>query len=80
MMFKSYTANDNLLLPPSLGEMILQNNPVQVVHHIIEQIDLKCLFKKYSRLGSHAYHPRLMLKLVVYAYTFVWSKSIQTRT
>jgi len=67
-MFKSYTTNDNLLLPPSLGEMIPQNDPVRVVHHIIEQIDLKSLYRKYSHLGSHAYHPRLMLKLIVYAY------------
>ena len=67
-MFKSYTTNDNLLLPPSLGEMIPQNDPVRVVHRIIEQIDLKSLYRKYSHLGSHAYHPRLMLKLIVYAY------------
>ena len=67
-MFKSYITNDNLLLPPSLGEMIPQNDPVRVVHRIIEQIDLKSLYRKYSHLGSHAYHPRLMLKLIVYAY------------
>lgn len=67
-MFKSYTTNDNLLLPPSLGELIPGNDPVRVVHRIIEQIDLTALYRKYSRLGSHAYHPRLMLKLIVYAY------------
>ncbi|MCK9435888.1 MAG: transposase [Synergistaceae bacterium] len=67
-MFKSYTTSDNLLLPLSLGEMIPQNDPVRVVHRIIEQIDLKSLYRKYSHLGSHAYHPRLMLKLIIYAY------------
>ena len=67
-MFKSYTTNDNLLLPPSLGELIPDNDPVRVVNRIIEQVDLKILYGKYSRLGSHAYHPRLMLKLIVYAY------------
>ncbi|GAB6010381.1 transposase [Dysgonomonas reticulitermitis] len=67
-MFKSYTTNDNLLLPPSLGELIPATDPVRVVNRIIEQIDLTSLYGKYSRLGSHAYHPRLMLKLLVYAY------------
>jgi len=67
-MFKSYTTNDNLLLPPSLGELISTNDPVRVVDRIIEQIDLQSLYSKYSRLGSHAYHPRLMLKLIVYGY------------
>ena len=38
-MFKSYTSNDNLLLPPCLGDFIPQNDPVRVVHRIIEQIN-----------------------------------------
>lgn len=67
-MFKSYTTNDNLLLPPCLGDLIPDSDPVRVVDRIIEQIDLSTLYSKYSRLGSHAYHPRLMLKLIVYAY------------
>ena len=67
-MFKSYTTNDNLLLPPTLGELIPSNDPVRVVNRIIEQIDLKSLYTEYSPLGSHAYHPRLMLKMLVYAY------------
>lgn len=46
-MFKSYTTNDNLLLPPSLGELISENDPVRVVNRIIEQIDLKILYAKY---------------------------------
>ena len=36
-MFKGYTSNDNLLLPPCLGDFIPQNDPVRVVHRIIEQ-------------------------------------------
>ena len=68
IMFKSYTTNDNLLLPPSLGDLIPETDPVRVVDRIIEQIDLSSLYRKYSRLGSHAYHPRLMLKLLIYAY------------
>lgn len=67
-MFKSYTTNDNLILPPSLGELIPGNDPVRVVNRIMEEIDLKGLYGKYSPLGSPAYHPRLMLKLTVYAY------------
>lgn len=38
------------------------------MNRIIEQIDLKTLYVKYSRLGSYAYHLRLMLKLIIYAY------------
>ena len=67
-MFKSYTSNDNLLLPPCLGDFIPQNDPVRVVHHIIEQINLEELYRKYSTKGCSAYHPRMMLQILVYAY------------
>ena len=68
IMFKSYTSNDNLLLPPCLGDFIPQNDPVRVVHRIIEQINLEELYRKYSNKGCSAYHPRMMLQILVYAY------------
>ena len=67
-MFKSYTSNDNLLLPPCLGDFIPQNDPVRVVHRIIEQINLEKLYRRYSPQGGSAYHPRMMLQILVYAY------------
>ena len=61
-MFKSYTSNDNLLLPPCLGDFILQNDSVLVVHRIIEQISLEELYRKYSVKGCQVYHPRMILQ------------------
>ena len=68
IMFKNYTSNDNLLLPPCLGDFIPQNDPVRVVHRIIEQINLEELYRRYSPKGCSAYHPRMMLQILVYAY------------
>ena len=67
-MFKSYTSNDNLLLPTCLGDFIPQNDPVRVVHRIIEQTNLEELYRKYSPKGCSAYHPRMMFQILVYAY------------
>ena len=67
-MFKSYTSNDNLLLPSYLGDFISQNDPVRVVQRIIEQTNLEELYRKYSPKGCSAYHPRMMLQILVYAY------------
>lgn len=67
-MFKSYTTNDNLLLPPTLGDCIEKNDPVRVINRIIESVDLKALYERYPGGGCPAYHPRMMLKLLVYAY------------
>ena len=67
-MFKSYTSNDNLLLPPCLGDFISLNDPIRVVHRIIEQINLEELYRRYSPTDCSAYHPRMMLQIIVYAY------------
>ncbi len=68
IMFKGYTSNDNLLLPPCLGDFIPQNDPVRVAHRIIEQINLEELYRKYFPKGCSAYHPRMMFQILVYAY------------
>jgi transposase len=67
-MFKSYTTNDNLLLPPTFGDLIEEKDPVRVINRIIESVDLKALLEQYPGGGCPAYHPRMILKLLVYAY------------
>ena len=36
--FKSYNPNDNLLLPPCLGDFLPQKNPARVVSAIVERM------------------------------------------
>ncbi len=48
--------------------MIDANHPVRVVNQVINSIDLDVLLKKYKGGGSSSYHPRLMLKILVYGY------------
>lgn len=57
-----------MLLPPSLEELIPDNHPVLVVNEIIDGIDLEPLLKKYKGGGTSSFHPRMMLKILVYAY------------
>lgn len=68
VVFKNYNFNQNLLLPPSLEEMISENHPVRVVNQVIDNLNLDPVIKKYSGSGCPAYHPRLMLKILVYGY------------
>jgi transposase len=68
VVFKSYTNNQPLLLPPSLEEMIEANHPVRVVNSVIENIDLSQLLKAYKGGGTSSYHPRMLLKVLVYGY------------
>ena len=56
------------MLPPSIDELIEANHPVRVVNSVIEHIDLQELLKAYKGGGTSSYHPRMLLKVLVYAY------------
>ena len=68
VVFKDYSPNQILLLPPSLEEMIDPNDPVRVVNQVIDSLDIDILIKKYKGGGCSSYHPRLLLKALVYGY------------
>jgi len=68
VVFKAYNTNQNLLLPPSLEEMIAENHPVRVVNQVIDHLDLEPLLNRYKGGGCSSYHPRLMLKVLIYGY------------
>lgn len=68
VVFKDYNFNQNLLLPPSLEELIAPNHPVRVVNQVVDNLNLDPILAKYEGGGCPAYHPRLMLKVLVYGY------------
>ena len=57
-----------MLLPPSLEEMIGPNHPARVVHQVIESIDIQPIMSKYKGGGTSSYHPKMLLKILVYGY------------
>lgn len=68
VVFKDYNPKQNMLLPPSLDELIDDHHPVRVVNHVIDHIDIDPLIKKFKGGGTSSYHPRLMLKVLIYGY------------
>src|SRR3970282_2804081 len=66
--FKEYQQHQILLLPPSLEELIGPKHLVRVVNAFIDRIDFKVLEQGYKGGGASNYHPRMMLKVLVYAY------------
>lgn len=67
-VFKPYATNQIMLLPPTLEELIDHNHPVRVVNQIIEKIDLEPLLKKFKGGGTSSYHPKMLLKVLVFSY------------
>lgn len=66
--FKEYTQAQPMLLPPEIGELIPETHLVRVVNQIIDGIDINALIEDYKGGGTSSYHPKMMLKVVVYAY------------
>ena len=66
--FKSYNQNDNLLLPPCLGDYLPQNHKARVVSAIIDRLDISEIERSYKGGGTSGYHPRMLLKVIVYSY------------
>ena len=68
IIHKSYNQNDNLLFPPSLGELIPENHPVRTVSAIIDRLDISDIESTYKGGGTSSFHPRMLLKVIVYSY------------
>jgi transposase len=68
VVFKNYTPNQVMMLPPSLEELIDQNHPVRIVNQVVDRIDIDPLLKKFKGGGTSSYHPRMLLKVLIYGY------------
>lgn len=68
IIYKSYNQNDNVLFPPSLGELIPSNHPVRTVSAIIDRLDISGIESTYKGGGTSSFHPRMLLKIIVYSY------------
>ena len=66
--FKEYQQNQMVLLPSNLDDLIPAEHPVRVVNKIIDEIEISPLLKKYNPAGCHSYHPKMLLKVIVYGY------------
>lgn len=68
MKFKPYNQNQTVLLPYSFEELIPERHPVRVVDQVVESINIQPLLKAYSKEGNPGYHPKMLLKVMLYAY------------
>jgi transposase len=66
--FKEYNQQQIQLLPPSLEELIPQNHLVRVVNQVVERIDISSIINQYEGGGASAYHPKMLIKVLLYGY------------
>lgn len=69
VVFKQYSQGQMLLFPPSLDSLIPENHLVRLVNTAVEQMDLSAIFSQYQGGGTSSYHPVMLLKILIYAYS-----------
>ncbi len=66
--FIPFNREQEYCLPPSLHDWLPENHLARFIVEVVEQLDLSALLRRYTGGGSAAYHPAVMLALLVYGY------------
>jgi len=61
--------DQRVLFPSNIFDLLAQDHDSRVLWDLIGQLDTSELEKKYSVRGQNAYHPRLIARILIYAYS-----------
>ncbi len=61
--------DQRVLYPTNVFDLLSSDHECYVYHDLIAQLDTSALEQTYSVLGQNAYHPRLILGILIYAYS-----------
>ncbi|WP_035404226.1 IS1182 family transposase, partial [Bacillus sp. SJS] len=67
-MYKQYNM-DQIVLPLDLEMKLDEKDIAYTVHHMVEQIPNEAFSGFVRETGCPAYHPRMMMKIILCAYT-----------
>ena len=68
-VYKPYAQHQPMLIPLNLEEMVPADHLVRQIDEIINRIDTSALDKQYQGGGTSAYHPVMLLKVILYGYS-----------
>ena len=66
--FRPIDRQTDYLLPPSVQDWLPQSHLARYIVEVVETLDLSALERAYAGRGSEAYHPALLLALLIYGY------------
>ena len=68
--YRPYEPDQQLLLPAALQEWLPSDHLAHFVSDVVDQLDLSPIMARYQReeRGGPPYHPRMMVKVLVYGY------------
>jgi transposase len=68
--YRPYNPDQEFLLPPSMRDWLPEGHLVYFVSDTIDEMDISGIEEVYEKslVGQPPYHPRMMVKLLIYAY------------
>lgn len=66
--FRPVDRQTDFLLPPSVQEWLPEGHLARYIVEVIEGLDLSDLTRAYAGRGSDAYHPAMLMALLIYGY------------
>ena len=66
--FRPYSPNQTVLFPERIDKDISSDDPVRLVSGVIEGLDISGIRRFYKECGRSPYHPKMLLKVIIYAY------------
>jgi transposase len=69
-VYREYEPDQDFLLPPSLKEWLPERHLAYFISEVVDEMDLSEIFSCYEKeeRGQPPYHPRMMVKVLLYAY------------
>ena len=66
--FRPYDQRQRFFVDVSKDSFLEEKHPARIIDLVVEGLDLSELYGQYSDEGNPAYHPKMMLKVLFYAY------------
>jgi transposase len=69
--FRNYSPDQRLLLAPDLQDWLPEDHLARFISEVVDEMDLSAIFSSYEKRddrGQPPYHPKMMFKLLLYAY------------
>ena len=66
--FRTIDRETGYLLPPSVDDWLPERHLARFIVEVIETLDLRAMSRSYRGAGSAAYHPAVLLGILVYGY------------
>ena len=61
--------NQRLMFPTNVFDLLSEDHECYLYEDIFKQLDTSELEEHYSELGQRAYHPKLIVSILIYAYS-----------